>query len=211
MWCPVFPLFPHTFYFSSSYLLSHSESVPSVTFFILGEFQCVVLIGCQAELPECSSGAKPIGLCQSWRRHHDIMSTAAAGKRLLNQLGCIHTKKKSGGYWLSHIAHHLRPVTWHGSTRGLVQNKHFLSQFLDALSWMKQRFLCQNHCWKWPLMNQTLLLFPVIEMLLCYHPFIFCPACKACIVWHLMEDDNDCAIKNHNLPIRHSSFSSFRC
>lgn len=123
----------------------------------------------------------------------------------------LHSQKKNGGYWLSHIAHHLRPVTWHGSTRGLVQNKHFLSQFLDALSWMKQRFLCQNHCWKWPLMNQTLLLFPVMEMLLCYHPFIFCPACKACIVWHLMEDDNDCAIKNHNLPIRHSSFSSFRC
>lgn len=81
--------------FSSSYLPSHSEAVPSVTFFfILGGFQYEVLIGYQAELPECSSEAKPIGLCQSYRRYH-IVSIMAAGKRLLNHLGCIHKARKT--------------------------------------------------------------------------------------------------------------------
>lgn len=211
----MFPLFSHTFYFlfllpASSVWVCHLSN----PFLILGEFQRVVLIGCQAELPECSSEAKPIGLCQSWRRYH-IMCIVAAGKRLLNQLGCIHKGRKKQWDWLSRVAHNLRLVMWHNSTCGFAQNKHFLSEFLDELSRIKQRFLCQNHLWNSSLMNQTLLLFPVIETLLCYRLLILCPPPssprKANIVWHLMEDNNDCAIKNHNLPIRHSSFSSFRC
>lgn len=136
--------------------------------------ECVVLIGCQAELPEYSSEAKPTGLCQSWRRHRDIMSATAAGKRLLNQLGCVY--KKTEGDWLSHVAHHLQSVTSHGSSH-LILCKINISchGFLDASPWIKQHFLSQKSSLK-VVFNESDAAFVSIDSLLA--PLFFVPPAR---------------------------------
>lgn len=74
--------------------------------------------------------------------------------------------QKTGGDWLSHVAHHLQSVTWHGSSH-LILCKINISchGFLEASPWIKQRFLSQKSSLK-VVFNESDAAFVSIDSLL---------------------------------------------
>lgn len=81
--------------------------------------------------------------------------------------------QKTRGDWLSHVAHHLQSVTWHGSSH-LILCKINISchGFLDASPWIKQRFLSQKSSLK-VLFNESDAAFVSIDSMLA--PLFFVP------------------------------------